>query len=128
MGQPVYSSGQLDEKQADQIIASPEAQSTSSADVPGRNRFDLLDSILDLTLICGFMLSWVCFAHSIRRMLRPFLQFYAPKLAIVVTIWLLATAAFFLADNDQLEWHSPKLLSNQVSTELEYYQLSSCHF
>lgn len=65
------------------------------------NQFELIDSVLDLTFICGLLVSWSCFAHSIRQMSRPFLPFYATKLLIVGLIWTFIAYANALAIRNQ---------------------------
>lgn len=66
-------------------------------------QFELVDSILDLNFICGLLIAWSCFAHSIRQMSRPFVSFYAIKLSIVGSIWIFAISAMLLANQTQLQ-------------------------
>lgn len=67
------------------------------------NQFELVDSILDLNFICGLLVAWSCFAHSIRQMSRPFIPFYAIKLSIVGSIWIFVVSAMLLANQGQLQ-------------------------
>lgn len=75
---------------------------------------DFFDSILDLNFFCALLLSWLCLAHSIRNMSRPFWQFYSSKIAIVATLWLLAVYAINVQQHEHGDLTSLKPLE-QVS-------------
>lgn len=52
-------------------------------------------SIVDLTFVCGLLLSWSCFFHSLRENSRSFIGFYLPKLLFISTIWFLGIEEIF---------------------------------
>ncbi|XP_037083705.1 transmembrane protein 181-like [Pollicipes pollicipes] len=51
----------------------------------------LLDAMLQASLVCALLLSWLCVLHGLRQTSRTWLTFYVPKLALVGLLWLLCT-------------------------------------
>lgn len=50
----------------------------------------MLDAVLQATFLCALLFFWLCIYHGLRQNEKKFIQFYLPKLIVVLPIWLCA--------------------------------------
>ena len=95
----------------------------------------ILDAIFQSSFLFSLLLFWLCTLHGLRQTKRPLLQFYLPKVLLVLPMWFSALTMTILQvimivimmmsinDDDDLNQET-----NEIRDPTYSYQLNTAHF